>query len=181
MPRPPRQTLRWGAVSCALVATALAGAWTQGPSEATVKAALVRRLPEFVEWPPAVVPARGAVVLCLSPSQPFGSLIHQVAKGAEGRGRSVTIRELRKGDRLDGCHVLYVARADHELLSRVRDLPVLTIGDEVDFCLTGGIINLQVIDGRVRFEISLTQARRANLKIESQLLRLATHLHGGQP
>ena len=65
--------------------------------------------------------------------------------------------------------------------SCARDLPVLTIGDEIDFCLTGGIINLQVIDGRVRFEISLTQARRANLKIESQLLRLATRLHGGQP
>ena len=73
------------------------------------------------------------------------------------------------------------APADHDLLARVRDLPVLTIGDEIDFCLIGGIINLQVIDGRVRFEISLTQARRANLKIDTQLLRLATHLHGGQP
>jgi len=167
---------------CALgAATLLAGAWTQAPPEAVVKAAFVRRFAEFVQWPATVVPARSAVVLCLSPSHPFGLLVHQVAKGAESGGRPVTIRELHKGDRPDGCHALYVAPADHDLLPRVRDLPVLTIGDEIDFCLIGGVINLQVIDGRVRFEISLSQARRANLKIDSQLLRLATHLHGGQP
>jgi hypothetical protein len=181
MPRSRGHAIQRGAASCAFVAAALAGAWTQAPPEAVVKAAFVRRFAEFVQWPTTVVPARGAVVLCLSPSHPFGSLVAQVAKGAEGGGRVVTIRELHKGDRPDGCHALYVAPADHDLLARVRDLPVLTIGDEIDFCLIGGIINLQVIDGRVRFEISLTQARRANLKIDTQLLRLATHLHGGQP
>jgi hypothetical protein len=181
-----RRSLRcrhWRALLFALATAALAGTWTQAqaPPEATVKAALVRRFVDFVEWPSAALPARGPIVLCLSPSQPFGSLIHEVSKGAEGHGRQATIRDLRTGDRPDGCHVLYVARADHDLLARVRNEPVLTVGDDGDFCQIGGIINLQVVDGRVRFEVNLSQARRAGLKVQSQLLRLATRLHGWQP
>ena len=35
--------------------------------------------------------------------------------------------------------------------------------------------------GRVRFEVCLGQANRAGLKIDSQLLNLATKVHGGHP
>ena len=36
-----------------------------------------------------------------------------------------------------------------------------------------------VIDGRVRFEIDLSRARRSGLKMDSQLLRLASKVYGG--
>lgn len=45
---------------------------------------------------------------------------------------------------------------------------------------TGGISNLLVIGGRVRFEITLGRARLAGLRIDSQLLRLATKAYGGR-
>jgi hypothetical protein len=42
-----------------------------------------------------------------------------------------------------------------------------------NFAKLGGIINLIVAEGKIRFEISLQNARRPGLKISSQLLKLA--------
>ena len=59
-------------------------------------------------------------------------------------------------------------------MSSLRNSPVLTVTDEVDnFTKLGGIINLLVAEDKIRFEISLNNARRSGLKISSQLLKLA--------
>ena len=149
--------------------------------EAEVKAAVIRRLPEFVEWPASAPAGPAPLTLCFSPSHPFGSVLQQLKKGPDIRGRAVSIRELRKGEIPDGCHVLYVATQEQDLLHRAVTLPILTVGDQVDFCPLGGVVNFRVIEGRVRFEINLTRARRVGLTVDSQLLRLASRLYEGRP
>jgi hypothetical protein len=146
--------------------------------ELAIKTEFVLRFPEFVEWP---APADGrSLSLCLSAAHPFGHAF-QESLNAQSRGRRITVRELRNGETARGCDALYVAPSDLSLLSEVRDLPILTIGDQPNFCQRGGIINLLVVDGRVRFEIDLERARHAKLKLDSQLLRLASKVHGRWP
>ena len=170
-----------GLAALTLVAVTAPDTPAQRIPEAEVKAALIRRFPEFVEWPASAPPSPAPLTLCFSPSHAFGSVLPQLNKGPEIRGRAVVIRELRKGDHSGGCHVLYVAPADQDLLQRALTLPILTVGDQVDFCPLGGVVNLRVIGGRVRFEINLTRARRVGLTVDSQLLRLASRLYGGHP
>jgi hypothetical protein len=178
-------TRRWLASAGVLALIVLAlerGAATQALPDSTVKAALISRLPEFVRWPSSAPGGPQApVTLCFSPGQPFGSDLQHLEKAGPERVHPVSVRRLRKGDRPDACHVLYVASADQDLLQRVRHLPVLTVGDQPDFCQVGGIVNLRVVSHRVRFEIDVAQARRAGLTIDSQLLRLAITLYGGTP
>jgi len=50
---------------------------------------------------------------------------------------------------------------------------VLTIGESPEFIGLGGIINFVLEDEKVRFEINVAAADKAQLKIRSQLLRLA--------
>jgi len=163
------------AVACAASLNA------QALPETVVKAEMIRRFPEFVEWPAAALAAKDDIVLCFSASHPFGSTLDGLGKGPRVRSRTVQVRELKKGDGPDGCHVLYVAQADQLLLDRARQLPILTIGDQADFCHAGGVINFRVVDGRVRFEIHIGQARKVGLKLDSQFLRLATVVFGGRP
>jgi hypothetical protein len=170
------------AVALAVAATASARvARPQQPlSDIAVKAAFLTKFPEFVGWPPTVAGRSGSLALCLSPSHPFGSTIHELAKGLTiGRHRLV-IRDLRQTDAVTNCQVLFVAPSDREFLLRADRLPILTVGDQSGFCQMGGVVNLRVVDGRVRFEISVTQARRAGLTIDSQLIRLAVAVHGGE-
>lgn len=143
--------------------------------EAVVKAEFVFRFPEFVEWPQrrfgAVPPS-----VCLSPSHPFRDVLSKASRTSSARP---PVRVLEPDQPVRQCDVLYIAPSDVALLAEAASLPILTVGDQPDFCQKGGIINLLVIDGRVRFEVSLTQANRVGLKVDSQLLRLATRVHGG--
>ncbi|HUR21887.1 MAG TPA: YfiR family protein [Vicinamibacterales bacterium] len=156
----------------------VAGPAAQAPrQEVAVKADFVLRFPEFVEWP-MTEPNGRPVSLCLSPSHPFGPNVQASVMG-QPRGRRIIVRELKDSEPVRACDVVYVAPADLSLLDTVADLPILTVGDQPDFCQRGGMINLLVIDGRVRFEIDLSRARRSGLKMDSQLLRLASKVFGG--
>jgi hypothetical protein len=146
--------------------------------ELAIKTEFVLRFPEFVEWPAAVTEGR-PLSLCLSPAQPFGRSLED-SLSAQPRGRRIRVHELGAGESPRTCDAVYVAPADLALLDEIGDLPILTIGDQPNFCQRGGIINLLVLDGRVRFEIELSRARRAKLKMDSQLLRLASKVHGGR-
>jgi len=76
------------------------------------------------------------------------------------------------------CHLLYVsgfdAKRSDELLFALTGAPIFTISDEVRFAEKGGVAQLIVENGRVRFAINMDAARRARLKISSKLLSLAT-------
>ena len=64
----------------------------------------------------------------------------------------------------------------HELISSLGHRPVLVVTDEADALAAGSMVNFVIADGRVRFEVSLTSAARAGLKISSQLLAVAVRV-----
>ncbi len=49
----------------------------------------------------------------------------------------------------------------------------MTVGETEGFAQAGGVINFTVEESKVRFEINVTTAERAHLKISSKLLALA--------
>jgi hypothetical protein len=56
---------------------------------------------------------------------------------------------------------------------------VLTVSDDQKFLDQGGIVRLRQVDGRLRFDIDAGAARRAGLRISSQMLQLAATVRGG--
>ncbi len=83
---------------------------------------------------------------------------------------------------LDSCHLLYVPLRSSidskDLLTQVRTLPILTIGESADFLEDGGIVSLRVVEGRVRFDVNIEAANRVGVRLSSQLLRLAQRIRG---
>ena len=59
-------------------------------------------------------------------------------------------------------------------------LPVLTVGDGKGFSHAGGIIELFVEGGKMRFAINMDAAERAGLHLSSRLLGLAKVVRDGQ-
>jgi hypothetical protein len=55
----------------------------------------------------------------------------------------------------------------------------LTVGDSDQFLNAGGIIVLRMVNRRVRFEVDVSAARDAGLRISPQLLDLALAVRGG--
>ncbi len=147
-------------------------------SDRSVKAAFLVRFADFVTWPDEEVSR--PFTICLSQSHQFGSAVATTAKGAVVRGRPVVVRQLTAADPVADCQILYVAPADELLLPATRRRPILTVGEGKTFCQRGGVINLRVVDDRVRFEVSLTHAKAGSLSVDPQLLRLAVAVHGGR-
>jgi hypothetical protein len=157
-------------------------ALAQPASEQQLKAAFFYRFPQFVQWPPPVVQSAATMDLCLARPAPIADDLRVLVEGESLRGRPLRVREIGDVAALIGCHALFAgehADADRRLLRAARDRPILTVGEDDRFLQDGGIIALRVRDQRVRFEVDLAHARRAGLRLDVQLLRLAQQVHGG--
>jgi hypothetical protein len=150
--------------------------------ESRLKAAIVSKLPQFVEWPEEVLAGRSSYDICVAPPDPFGpDLAALVTDEAVGQRRLVA-RVVGTPAEVASCHILFLPSAGetpHPLLTATANHPILTVGDAPTFLDQGGMIALRVVDGRMRFDIDVATARRAGLRISSQLLKLAITVRGG--
>ena len=167
---------------------ALAGAPLHAATEAALqvklKAAIVSKLPQFVQWPPPTLAGRRTVDICVAAPNPFGADLQELVDGESLEGRALAVRDLDRESDLAGCALLYVPGGTlsnrRALLHKAQAEPILTISDDPAFLDEGGIVRLGVVDGRMRFDIDASAARRVGLRISSQLLQLAASVRGGQ-
>jgi hypothetical protein len=141
-----------------------------------VKAAFFYRFAEFVDWPQPAA-SRPSIELCVLEPNPFDGDLTRIVDGQRLRGRPFAVRELRRGQPVDGCDELFFPASSRRyarpLLRALGERPVLTVGDYDGFLDDGGLIALRIAEGRVRFDIDRQRAERAGLRLDPQLLRLA--------
>lgn len=166
-------TNRWTA--CLLLAVWVPMLAGERGSEYEVKAAFLYKFANFVEWP--ADERTSPLGICVLGHDPFGQALDSVVKGKSINGREFVIRRLKTNDAAGDCHVLFIGASENKqltpILTRLRGLPVLTVGEVARFCENGGAINLVVSDRRVHLEINPASAERARLMLSSRLLSLA--------
>jgi hypothetical protein len=149
-------------------------------TEYELKAAFVYNFAKFVEWPPqALAPTADCITLGVLAQDPEREDF-EALQGKMVQGRTLVVKKCTVGE-LKNCQMVFIsAEAGNWLvqaLSAVRDLPILTVTDEVENLANKGIINLVTSGGKVRFQIDARKARRLGFKISSQLLQLAVSVY----
>lgn len=140
-----------------------------------LKAGYLFNFMKFVEWPP-LAPADTLTICFLGNSSVYDELSSGLPDKRLGARRLVA-RRLAPAEPMVACQVLYI---DAEQVPDVSDTLVarpaalLTVSDAPEFLRSGGIIALFDEGNRLRFRISVENARRANLRISSSLLQLAS-------
>jgi hypothetical protein len=205
MPSPPAWTVR--RVMGPVLAMVMALLWARpGPSpgvaaagvegggetdsyrEYQIKAAYCYKFLFFSEWPheddtatPGTITV--GVVGDQSAERAFSEL-----EGQEVRGEVVRVIELDStapGDDLRRCRLLFIARGSapstRDLLRRLGSSPVLTVGEAEDFAANGGMIELVLRDGKVRFIVNRAAAERVGISFRARFLRLAEQVMEGGP
>jgi hypothetical protein len=164
--------IRW---TIALVLAALSPAGAQSATEYEIKAAFLYRFASFVEWPPEE--SEAPVTICIAGDNPFGGALERVLHGKTLNGREFIVRALNGGGPPGDCRILFVSQSERKrlkpVLERYHGRRVLTVGDVPGFCETGGVVNFEVVNDRVQFEINPDAAGRAGLQLSSRLLSLA--------
>ncbi|MGE0158563.1 MAG: YfiR family protein [Gemmatimonadales bacterium] len=153
-----------------------------GMDARAVMAAFVHRFPQFVDWPESALEGRDRFEICVAADSDFLRRLQDLVADSEFEGRSVTVRAVGTRD-LAGCHVLFVSAAEDNrvgsFIQAVAGLPVLTVSDAPGFLDESGMIELRVIDRRIRFAVNAAAASQAGLRSSAQLLELALEVRGG--
>ncbi len=146
--------------------------------EYDIKAAYVYNFAKFTEWPAdAFAKPNSPFVIGIVGKDPFGPMIDKAFESRNVSGRPFIIKRLKWDQDIKGCHVLFVSSSESSKIGQMGDLlkgaPVLTVGETSGFAQRGGVINFFVEEEKVKFEINLDAAKRANLTISTKLLSLA--------
>lgn|SRR5690606_24333051 len=143
--------------------------------EAEVKAAFLFGFAGYVQWPSAE-PATRAIRFAVLNAPLVEAALERLVQGRSLQGRPVRVRGLSSIDELDGDEVLYIGPDENWRLPQqiaAVDGPTLVVTDAPDGLEAGAMINFQLVDRRVRFEIGLPAAHAAGLSLSSRLLAAA--------
>ncbi len=142
-----------------------------------IKAAFLYNFVKFVEWPDTLMKqSRGIITVGIMGTGDFGDAF-DVITGRTVKDMKLSVRYFQKAEDLRACHLLFVSDSEkyrlREILESVRGYPVLTVGETEDFGRLGGIIRFYTENNRVRFEINISAALKADIRISAKLLEVA--------
>lgn len=147
--------------------------------EYSIKAVFLHHFTHFVDWPSTTEAAEsGPFLVGVLGDDPFEGALEEVTRGEKVRDRPIEVRRYAISDDFTQCDLLFVTRSEAsrmtDIIARVRDRPILTLGDTEEFVHRGGMVGFVTRDNRVRLQINLEAARAAGFSINSNLLRAAT-------
>ena len=154
-------------------------------NEYLVKGIFLERFTRFIEWPEAsgVEDTSRPFIVGVIGQDPFNALLDQLYKTQKIKNKNVEVRYLSGLSELDNCNLLFISRSEKSrvgvIIDRTRYKPILTVSDFEDADNCGVIINLRLVDKKVRFEIDEQAARDARLYMSHLLLKEAIIIDSG--
>jgi hypothetical protein len=173
---PWRARVFWiGAATVILCGAARAHAQTA--AAATVTSAFLYNFAKFTEWPSDTLAAGQRIALCVIGDNAVADALEQTIKGHAIEGHELTVEVARADGPIRSCHLLYLSGLDAKrslrLIESLKGAPVFTASDADGFAVLGGIAQLTLENGRMRFAINVSAAQHARLQLSSKLLSLA--------
>ncbi|MFA6111066.1 MAG: YfiR family protein [Candidatus Latescibacterota bacterium] len=178
---------RWTAVSLLLAVAFLivlspGSSAAQHPSEHQVKAAFLFSLASFVDWPETE--QADTLSIGILGQDPFGEAFAPFLD-KQIKDRPVRLHRSTRLQELPPCQVLYIcpseARYLPQILAYLGNRSVLTVGETEGLAAAGVMINFYLEENKVRFEINVEAAHRADLKLSAKLLKLARLVEEDRP
>jgi hypothetical protein len=189
-PTPGRIVILACAIALMAAPRPSAGADNPVPSERELKAACLYNFLKFVEWPENAFPAKDSpIVMAVVGEREVARVIEQVVADKKAQDRSIKVLSIEgeaiNADVLKSCHVVFVSSSarqkPQQILPTLAERHVLTVGEAPGFCEADGMINFRVQENRIRFEINVSAADLAGMKISSKILRLAVRVLRNPP
>lgn len=150
-------------------------AQTAKPGEYGVKAVYLFNFGKFIEWP-ASAKKDDSFAICVLGADPFGSVLDATLAGEAIDNRKLVAKRIASARDAD-CRILFVSSSEaprlKDILASLNKSAILTVSDLPDFTVNGGMIQFVLQGDKVRFEVNLTAAEKADLTLSSQLLKVA--------
>lgn len=145
-----------------------------------LKAAFLRYVVEFVQWPKNAIPET-AVNICVYGDIPSLEGLNSI-NGKVVNNRSIVIRTIptlavAKAGKQE-CQMLYIGKTANNKLNSIiqemKDLPILTFGDQAGLAEKGGTMNFYIANNRMGIMINQETVLQNKLEINPRMLKLVT-------
>ncbi|WP_293005443.1 YfiR family protein [Nitrosomonas sp.] len=145
--------------------------------EYQVKAAFIYNFIAFTDWPKST---NNIIHLCIYGEDYFGNEIDKLQNRSVDK-RTIKVLRISNPERLEDCQAIFFSNSGSynlsSILSTLQNNPILTLADSSNAISHGVIINMNLVNEKIVFEINLAIARKSGLDFSSKLLQLATKVY----
>jgi len=162
-----------------LSSSAAAQSHNKNYSESKVKTALIYNLLHFIDWP-----SKNLVICIYDASEDYISSFKAIPSSTK-TGNTLDIKFMHLSDAAstqNNCQIIFITDdADNknlgDMLSSAKSNHKVTIGETKQFIQQGGMISFIRKESNIQFEINAKAFDQADLKISSQVLRMADRVY----
>ena len=141
-----------------------------------VKAAFLYHFGSYVEWP-ASAPQTEPITNAVQGEPAVAAQLADFLPGRRIQERAVEVAAITRIEDARGAEILFIGALHNQrlaqLIAGLDRRPTLVVTDAADGLDSGAMVNFQLVDERVRFEISVPRAEEAGLVLSSRLLSAA--------
>jgi|GEM_PF-767226 len=145
-----------------------------GVDEYLLKAVFFERFTRFIDYGSQEPNTDSFFVITVFGENPFGNRLEQVYQNQTILNRKVKLIYTDQVDQIGNPDILYIGKDKklelEKLLLRIQGTQAITVTDAAAFSGSGVMINLRIIDDKIRFEIDLESAGRENIRFDRVLL-----------
>ncbi|MBK9275161.1 MAG: YfiR family protein [Flavobacteriales bacterium] len=173
-------TWAWRALMLLLVGPVLAAAPPQLDVEkdttAIVQASYIYNIAKLVEWKDPGMSSGTFVIGVIGGANLYQELIKKYSTKAIGK-QPIEVRKLPRSASIDRCHILFVGQSELALMPEIyRNLankPTLIVTEYADALEDGAVANFVKVTSTLKYELSVTNARKHKLEVALTLKQLA--------
>ena len=171
----------------ALITALLCHSALAAPSETAprleyqVKAGYLFNFLRFTEWPAETQRAGAPYRVGVMDDEATFKIIADTLRGKTLDQRTIEVEYLKAGNSLHGFHLVFVPRTAEPPPADATTHGVLIVGETTDFALRSGMIGFVLRGYNIRFQVNLSAAQHAGLKLSGRLASLAEIVQAPAP
>ena len=143
--------------------------------EPDLKAAIITNMLLFVEWPARSSFPADQLTICQQGNSPVAAALARL-DGKTIRNKLVRVLLISSGNAAE-CQALYLSPGNLVALDKAMSMagssPILIASDSPEYFQQGTMLNLELVAGRIVFDIDLRAVLKAGLQVSSKALRMA--------
>ena len=130
---------------------------------------------KYIQWP--TDKQNGDFVIGVLGNSPITEHLQKMAAQKKVGEQSITIEVFQSQQQIKPCHMLFIPANEStsflKLKSKLGNSSTLIITEKEGMGKEGSNINFIVVNGKLRFELNKIETEKSNLKVSSDLTKLA--------
>ena len=151
-------------------------------TDAQVKTAYVYNIAKFINWDKETFESEDSPLEICVVTKNDHIKDFDFLENKKVLGHPLKISYFKSSEEINSCHIIYMTGYTKtqikKELKKIKNKNTLTIGDGYRFSEIGGMVELRLLNEKVKIHVNLEELKRGNCSISSNVLEISTIVKG---